>query len=878
MTQVVSIHGSRVTRFLRDRFGPVELLDNLPVGVCCCDAAGVVVQFNRHAAELWGRWPEVGVQRYSGVERIFAADGKPIPLEAGPIARVLQTGVPVRNETVIAERLDGTRISLLVNAEPLRDDENNLVGAVSCFQDVTELSRAHEELQERKEDLEDFFEHAPIGLHVVAGDGTILRANKAELELLGYSAEEYIGRPVAEFHADQPVVWDILERLSRGEVLKRYPARMRAKDGSIRHVLVSSNAQVVDGELVKTRCFILDVTDRKLAEERERETDLRSRAALASVPVAVYMTDAEGRITFFNEACAELFGRKPRLGVDRFCASWRIYTPEGELVSQDESLMARAIDERRAFSGMEVIIERPDGTRSRILPHPTPVFGEDGDLIGAVNVMVDITDRHETDVQLARLAAIVASSDDAIISKSLDGQITSWNAGATRIFGYEEHEVMGKPITLIVPPELHAQEREILDKLSRGERVDHFETVRVAKDGRRVEISLTVSPIRDRLGRIVGASKVSRDITEQKRHQQLQDLLIGELNHRVKNTLATVQAIATQTIRSANSSTEFMSAFSGRLQSLARAHSALTRGNWQGVDVEELIRDQLLLGGAEDEQISCSGPQIVLEPQVALHLALVLHELGTNARKYGALSVPNGHLTLRWMVRGKGGEPKLLLEWQERGGPPVKTPEQRGFGSILIEQSLEAQGGEVSVTYPTEGVTCEICLPLPDRLRPVTAPGGTPDAAARSSASAGISVAHSAPRKSARVLVVEDEALVAMDITTVLSDAGYSVVGPAPTLDKAKELIESEQFDAAVLDANLSGEPVNELAAELSRRTIPFAFLTGYGREACRRRSGQCRCSISRSIRRSWWLSSKAWSPAKPDPGSIRMMRLLVAN
>jgi len=829
MTEVLSLHVSRTTRYLRDRFGPVDLLDNLPVGICCCDAEGVLVQFNKHAAELWGRSPQVGAQRFTGAERIFDPDGRQLPLEAIPIARVLQTGKPVRNATVMVDRPDGTRVSLIVNAEPLRDDDK-IVGAVSCFQDVTNLSRKDEPPNSGNEVLEDFFEHAPIGLHVVAGDGTILRANKAELELLGYSAEEYVGRPVADFHADEHVVEEILARLSRDEVLDRYPARMRAKDGSIRHVLLTSNAEVLDGKLVKTRCFVLDDTGRKLAEARERITETRARAALASVPVAVYMTDAEGRIIFFNEAYERLIGRKPEPDVDRFCSAWRIYTPEGEPIPREDCLMAVALKEQRPISGMEVIIERPDGTRVSVLPHPTPISGGDGSLIGAVNVMVDITDRHETDAQLAHLAAIVASSDDAIISKSLDGRITSWNAGATRIFGYEEQEVVGKPITLIVPPELHDQELAMLEKLRRGERVDHFETVRVAKDGRRVDISLTVSPIRDRLGRVIGASKVSRDITERKRHEELQKLLIGELNHRVKNTLATVQAIATQTVRSANSPAEFMSGFSGRLQSLARAHSALTRGNWQGVDVEDLLRDQLLLGGAEDEQIAYSGPQVVLEPQVALHLALVLHELGTNARKYGALSVPTGRLMLRWAVRG-GCDEKLLLSWQERGGPPVKPPRQRGFGSMLIEQSLEAQGGRVSVAYPVEGVTCEISLPLPDSRRPAISAGRVTSDSARPTASLGDSLARSAPGKNPRVLIVEDEPLVSMDVAMALSDAGCGIVGPAANLDKARELIAGDQFEVAILDANLSGEPVDELAAELTRRGIPFAFLTGYGLE-----------------------------------------------
>jgi PAS domain S-box-containing protein len=175
--------------------------------------------------------------------------------------------------------------------------------------------------------------------------------------------------------------------------------------------------------------------------------------------------------------------------------------------------MALALKEGREVRGIEAFAERPDGTRVCFRPFPTPLRDAKGRLLGAINLLTDVTDEHDTHLESERLAAIVVSSDDAIISKTLDGRITSWNAGATRIFGYDANEIIGQSILRIIPPELHGEEREILARLQRGERIDHYETARVAKDGRRVDVSLTVSPLRDRSGKVVGASKVGRDIT-----------------------------------------------------------------------------------------------------------------------------------------------------------------------------------------------------------------------------------------------------------------------------------------------------------------------------------------------------------------------------
>src|SRR5258705_5578661 len=279
---------------------------------------------------------------------------------------------------------------------------------------------------------------------------------------------------------------------------------------------------------------------------------IASMDLLEALPVALYTTDAEGRITFYNQAAADMWGHRPQLG-SLWCGSWRIYWPDGRPLPHDQCPMAVTLKEGRPVRGVEAVVERPDGTRVPFLPYPTPLKDKAGRVIGALNVLIDLSDHKEDQ---GRLASIVTSSDDAIISKTLDGKVTSWNFGAKRIFGYDSDEMVGQPITRIIPPELHGEEKEILSKIRRGERIDHYETVRIAKDGSRLDVSLTVSPLRNASGTLTGASKIARDITERKQAEKLQQLLIDELNHRVKNTLATVQAIARQSLIHATSASD----------------------------------------------------------------------------------------------------------------------------------------------------------------------------------------------------------------------------------------------------------------------------------------------------------------------------------
>ena len=243
----------------------------------------------------------------------------------------------------------------------------------------------------------------------------------------------------------------------------------------------------------------------------------RSRDALDALPVAIYTTDAAGRITYYNQAAVDLVGRRPVLGEDQWCVTWRLYWPDGTPMPHDQCPMAVALRENRAVRGVLATLERPDGQRVPFICYPTPLRDASGALVGAVNMLVDVAERTEAAKARAYLAAIVNSSDDAIISKNLDGIVTSWNRGAQETFGYRADEMIGRPISVLFPPERLTEEDMIVSRLRRGERVEHFETVRLHKDGHELDIALTISPIRDTTGRIIGASKIARDITDRKR-------------------------------------------------------------------------------------------------------------------------------------------------------------------------------------------------------------------------------------------------------------------------------------------------------------------------------------------------------------------------
>jgi PAS domain S-box-containing protein len=429
--------------------------------------------------------------------------------------------------------------------------------------------------------------------------------------------------------------------------------------------------------------------------------DARFREVIEALPAAIYTTDQAGCITFYNEAAEVMWGRSPKLGDDQWCGSWKLYWPDGTPLPHDECPMAIALKTGEPVRGVEAVAERPDGTRVPFAPYPTPIFDASGELVGAVNMLVDLTDRKQAEENAQRLASIVTSSHDAIISKDLNGIINSWNRGAERLFGFTSEEVIGRPVTILIPPDRLNEEPSILERIRRGESIDHYDTVRRRKDGSPVDISLTISPILSADGRIIGASKIARDITEGKRAQEQQKILLAEIMHRVKNTLATVQAIATQTLRRAPA--EERAAFTARLHALSKAHDLLTSDKWDRAPLRAVV--DAALEPFQRDRFTLEGPDAWLNASKSLQVTLAMHELATNAAKYGALRNTTGQVHLTWKILDAD---RLKLCWREAGGPAVRTPKSKGFGSILIEHTFDGARFE----YAPEGLACTFEIPV----------------------------------------------------------------------------------------------------------------------------------------------------------------------
>jgi PAS domain S-box-containing protein len=325
----------------------------------------------------------------------------------------------------------------------------------------------------------------------------------------------------------------------------------------------------------------------------------------------------------------------------------------------------------------------------------------------------DITKRIESEAALREseqrlrwIGSVVESSDDAIVSKNLHGIITSWNRGAERLFNYTAEEAIGQPITIIIPQDRLEEEHVILARLRRGERIDHFETVRQSKHGGLISISLTVSPVKNVEGKIVGSSKVARDISEQKRNQEHISVLAREAEHRSKNLLSNVQAIVN--LSQSDTSEGLKRVIGGRIRAMSNVHSLFVESRWIGAELSAIATQELAPYLDEhDVRVRMEGPEALLEPDAAQAVAVILHELATNASKYGALSDAKGQIKLTWS-RAEDGQ--LTLRWTELGGPGVKVPERLGFGSRLIERTISQLGGQARFDWPSEGLVCEIAL------------------------------------------------------------------------------------------------------------------------------------------------------------------------
>jgi PAS domain S-box-containing protein len=316
-----------------------------------------------------------------------------------------------------------------------------------------------------------------------------------------------------------------------------------------------------------------------------RERARRFRDLLEALPAAVYTTDAAGRVTFYNQAAVELWGVRPELGTSAWCGSWRLYWPDGRPMRHDECPMAVAVKENRPIRGGEAVAERPDGTRVPFLAYPTPLRDASGALVGAVNMLLDVTDRRQSEERLLMLA--------------------------------------------------------------------------------------------------------------------------GEVVHRANNLLAVVQA--TVRFTQAESVEELKEAIHGRIQALGHAHALLAQSRWSGAELERLIEDELApYRCGKEPRARISGPELVLDPKAAQSMAMALHELTTNAAKYGALSTPAGKVFIDWSC----GDGRFVFRWAEAGGPPVQVPSRRGFGtSVIVGMIRDQLEGDVIFEWRNDGLACEINIP-----------------------------------------------------------------------------------------------------------------------------------------------------------------------
>lgn len=584
-------------------------------------------------------------------------------------------------------------------------------------------------------------ETVPVAIHCQDVNGKILWANHAALELVGYGRDEYLGRKAAEFHVDPAVAAEMLRRLKNGEELCVVESKIRRKDGSIRNVSIHSNVYRENGQFMHARCVTMDA-------DSSLSVSSRLAAIVESSDDAIISNDLNGYIQTWNPAAERIFGYKPEEIVGRHIST--LAAPER--LDEIPTILARIARGDR-IDHYETKRKTRDGRILTVFLTISPLRDDSGVIIGASKVARDVTEQKKAEEVREQLAAIVESSDDAIISKSLEGVIRSWNRGAQRLFGYTAEEMIGKHVSVLAVPERVDEIPAILSKLARGERVEHYETRRKTKDGRILTVSLSVSPIRDASGTVIGAAKVARDISDRKRHEQeIQEAntVLRRANEDLKQFAYSASHDLQEPLRmvatySALASREYGSllgpegkqyldyALEGalrmeRLLQDLRAYTLVSTSDQQPpgyIDPVSTLNKVLLF---LDAQIRESGARIDIGklPDVLLHefqLEQLFQNLIGNAIRYRSTATPlisvsavehDGQWIFSVIDNGIGIDPQYkehIFEIFKRLHSVSEYP-GTGMGLAICKRIVERAGGRIWVeSQPGRGATFSFTLP-----------------------------------------------------------------------------------------------------------------------------------------------------------------------
>lgn len=611
-------------------------------------------------------------------------------------------------------RRGGDTFQLQSSVSSVRTPGGERTHFLVLYRDVTRRHEAEEALRRSEEKFRTIADTTPAMLWLADRDSNTTFYSKAWLDFRGEVLEtELKGGWQRALHPDDR------ERAVRTydenfDARRPYTMefRMRRADGAYRYILDSGYPRFTDtGEFNGFAGWCADVTDERAAAAALAESEAKYRQVVDSSPDAIAM-HADGKVVFVNATGLRLLGASsPSEVLGRPFLDF--VHPEERPSSIDRARLI--LESGRELHPTERRLLRLDGSTLEVELAAAPCMHE-----GRPAAMIfarDLTERKRAERLLRqseqRLSQLVRQSPLGAIVWDLDFKVVEWNPAAERMFGYAERDAVGRHAEFIVPPEARSHVDSVWAALVKNSGGTHSTNENLTRDGRRIYCDWYNTPLIDADGRVFGVASLVDDVSDRLRAEERQRLLMLELDHRVKNNLAVVVSLAEHTLHTATSLPEFSEGFLGRVRALARMHTLLAQSRWKGAPLRELLERSLEAFTAGDRgRISMVGPDVSLVTREASSINMVVHELATNAVKYGALSAPDGRVLIEWSVADEGAGETLALTWAETGGPPVIAPARRGVGLTVIQEAIGYElGGKVDLQFAPSGVRCEMVIP-----------------------------------------------------------------------------------------------------------------------------------------------------------------------